>query len=85
MTDTIMEKEITSKRLVAPVSLPRAAAILQDEFPKYAFTENQLRQMCINRSIPYMEIPRGGRCRKVTWVVRIADLVRAFRKMEVGR
>lgn len=79
-----MRPMLQDKSLMAPVSLARAAEMLQAQFPEYAFTVNQLRKMCMNRSVPYMEIPRGGRFRTVTWVVRVADLVSAFKAMEIG-
>jgi len=68
---------------VGPVSLARAEAVLRERFPQYAYSRYQLRRMCLNRVVPYMERPSGGRLRPTRYEVRIPLLLRAFRRMEV--
>lgn len=66
-----------------PVSLYEAARVLRERYPQWAFTRSQLRQMCFNRVLPYMEVPQAGTRRRVLVVVRVAELVKRFEQMEV--
>ena len=65
-----------------PIGLAKAAAMLRERYPRWAFCTDELRHFCVMRAVPYVEIPRAGRIRPVVWKVRVADLLKAFRKME---
>ncbi len=69
--------------LKAPVGLPHAEKLLREHYPEYAFSRHSLRQMVLNRSIPFLELPRGGVKRRVSYFVRVDALVEHFRKAEV--
>lgn len=74
---------MSNAELKKPISLGEAEVLLRQYHPEYAFTENQLRQMCLQQSIPFLPVPRGGRVRKVSYFVRVADLVACWKKLEV--
>lgn len=74
---------MSNAELKKPISLGEAEVLLKQYYPEYSFTVNQLRQMCLQQSIPFLPVPRGGRVRKVSYFVRVADLVACWKKMEV--
>lgn len=76
-TDTI------GKRLLVPVGLGEAARLLEARHPRWAFTQSQLRRMCMMRSIPYIDMDCNGPVRKHRFLVRVADLVPHFERQEV--
>lgn len=74
---------MSNAELKKPISLGEAEVLLKQHYPEYSFTVNQLRQMCLQQSIPFLPVPRGGRVRKVSYFVRVADLVACWKKLEV--
>lgn len=75
--------EEKNEMLTRPVGLPQAEKLLREYYPEYAFSRHALRWMAINRTIPFIEFPRGGVVRKVSYFVRVGELVAHFRKAEV--
>ncbi len=77
-----MSVEIGSDGEERPIGLAKAADVLRERYPKYAFSKDELRHLCTMGALPYLEVPRCGRLRPVAWKVRVSDLLREFRKME---
>lgn len=70
-----------------PVPLNEAARVLAEEYPEYAFSARRLRTLVQNGAVPSVTPPRGvlaskRRGRPVSILVRVRDLVRAFRSWE---
>ena len=65
-----------------PISLDRAAKILAERYPEWAFDRLTLRRMCIARKIPYISAPITSPTKFCSFRVRLAELLSTFRSWE---
>lgn len=67
---------------VRHVSLNRAAAVLAEAHPEYAFTARELREMCDGCVVPCMILQGKGLVRKARYFVSVEKLVKFFKSKE---
>lgn len=65
-----------------PISLDRAAKILAERYPEWAFDRLTLRRMCISRKIPYVAAPITSPKKFCSFRVRLAQLLETFQSWE---
>ena len=65
------------------MSLNKAAEVLAERYPEYAFSARVLREMCDARVVRCMMVPSNGLQRTCRYFVRPAQVVEDLRKYEV--
>lgn len=70
------------KNDLKPISLDRAARILEEKYPRWAFDRLTLRRMCIARKIPYIAAPIASQTKFCSFRVRMAELLATFAEWE---
>ena len=70
------------KNDLTPISLDRAARILAEKYPRWAFDRQALRRMCITRKIPYVAAPMASQTKFCSFRVRMAELLETFQEWE---
>lgn len=71
-----------NKALKKPVGLQEAADILAKDYPEWAFSARELRQMCDTCAVDRVLRPVGGLSRKVMYLVRVEELLATFSTWE---
>jgi hypothetical protein len=65
-----------------PMLLTKAAKLLAEEHPEFAFTAAQLQGMCKRRLIPCLCLPTCGMERKYRHMVIYPEIVRHFKSCQ---
>lgn len=75
-----MPKVKKDNELQKPISLRKASEILAEKYPKFAYSETQLRTLCKAGFLPCQPLPAIGMVRQHRYFVNLSEVVAVFEK-----